>query len=90
MNTWIWIVIAVGVLIVLGLLFVSSRKARERRLDSKRAEASNLRRQAEAKAQHAEHRASVADELSQRTTVERQEARVAARRADEVDPDVDD
>ena len=90
MNTWIWIVIAVGALIVLGLLLVSGRKARERRLDSKREEASNLRRQAETKAQRAEHRASVAEELSQRATVERQEAVVAARRADEVDPDVDD
>jgi hypothetical protein len=27
MNTWIWIVIAVGVLIVLGLLLVSSRES---------------------------------------------------------------
>jgi hypothetical protein len=34
--------------------------------------------------------ASVADELAERARVERKEAEVAAHRADEVDPDVDD
>jgi flagellar biosynthesis/type III secretory pathway M-ring protein FliF/YscJ len=90
MSTWTWIVIAVAALIVLAIVLWGVQKGRERRLESKREEASNLRQQAETKAQRAEHRSSVADELSQRATVEREEAQVAARRADEVDPDVDE
>jgi Flp pilus assembly protein TadB len=89
MATWVWIVIAVAALVVLGLLLWSAQKARERRLESKRTEAVELRRQAEAKVQRSEHRASVADELAERARVEREEAQVAARQADEVDPDVD-
>jgi FtsZ-interacting cell division protein ZipA len=90
MATWVWIVIAVGALVVLGLLLWSAQKTRERRLEAKRSEAVELRRQAEAKVQRSEHRASVAEELAEHARVERQEAEVASRRADEVDPDVDD
>jgi hypothetical protein len=68
----------------------SARRARERRLESKRSEALELRKQAESKSQRAEHRASVANELAERAQAEQKEAEVAARRADEVDPDVDD
>jgi uncharacterized protein HemX len=82
-------VIAVAAVVVLGLVLWSALKARHRRLESKRSEALQLRRQAEQKTQRAEHRASVADELAERARAERQEAQVAARRADEVDPDVD-
>jgi FtsZ-interacting cell division protein ZipA len=89
-DTWVWIVIAVGAVIVLGLVLLAARRAREERLERKRSEALELRKQAEAKTQRAEHRASTADELAERARVERQEAEVAARRADEVDPDVDD
>jgi len=49
-----------------------------------------LRKQAESKSQRAEHRASVANELAERARADQKEAEVAARRADEVDPDVDD
>jgi flagellar biosynthesis/type III secretory pathway M-ring protein FliF/YscJ len=90
MDTWVWIVIAVGAVIVVGLLLLGAVRARERRLEAKRGEAWELRQQAEAKAQRAEHRASVADELAEGARAERREAEVAARRADEVDPDADD
>jgi FtsZ-interacting cell division protein ZipA len=90
MDTWVWIVIAVAALVVLGLVLVGALKARERRLEGKRSEAVELRRQAEMKTERAENRASVADELAERARVERKEAAVAARRADDVDPDVDD
>jgi FtsZ-interacting cell division protein ZipA len=83
-------VIAVAAVVVLGLVLFGAWKGRERRLEGKRSEALQLRRQAEQKTQQAEHRASVADELAERARAERQEAQVAARRADEVDPDVDD
>jgi hypothetical protein len=76
--------------VVIGLLILSARKARQRRLESKRGEARELRTQAQATAERAEHRAATADELAQRARVERGEAEAAARRANEVDPDVDD
>jgi Flp pilus assembly protein TadB len=89
MDTWVWIVIAVAVVVIVGLIVWSARRARERQLESKRNEARELRQEAEAKTQRAVRRASIADELADRAHVERQEAEVAARRADDVDPDVD-
>jgi hypothetical protein len=51
MDTWVWIVIAVAAVLVVALLLLSARRARERRLESKRSEALELRKQAEAKSQ---------------------------------------
>ena len=90
MDTWVWSVIAGAAVAAIALIVFAAKRARERRLESKRDEALELRRQAEAQTQRAEHRASVADGLAERARVERQEAQVAARRADEVDPDVDE
>jgi flagellar biosynthesis/type III secretory pathway M-ring protein FliF/YscJ len=89
MDVWIWIVIAVAAVIVLGLIVFAMRRARERRLEAKRQEAFELRQQAESKVLRAEHRTSVADELAERARKERREADLVAQRADEVDPDVD-
>jgi FtsZ-interacting cell division protein ZipA len=90
MATWVWILIAVGAAIVLGIVLYGAWKGRERRLESKRTEAQGLRRQAEQQSRRAEERSALADELAERARGERREAQVAARRADEVDPDVDD
>ena len=90
MATWVWIVIAAAALIVLGLVVIGAWKGRERRLESKRTEAQGLRRQAEQQSRRAQERGALAEELAERSRGERQEAQVAARRADEVDPDVDD
>ena len=84
-----WIVIAVAAIVVLAIVLVVVSRARERRLEQKREEATELRRQSEAKLQRSEHRSSVADDLADRARLERREAEVAAQRADEVDPDVD-
>lgn len=89
MATWVWIVIAVAALIVVGIVAVGAWKGRERRLESKRTEAQGLRRQAEQQSRRAQERSALADELADRAQGERQEAQVAGRRADEVDPDVD-
>jgi Flp pilus assembly protein TadB len=89
MDTGVWIVIAAAAVLIIGLILWSARRARERKLEEQRNEARELRSQAEAKTQRAERRASVADKLADRARVERQAAQVAARRADEVDPDVD-
>jgi FtsZ-interacting cell division protein ZipA len=90
MDTWVWILIAVGAVIIVGLVILAARKGRERRLESKRHEALELRREAQATEQRAEQRASVADELAERSQLERRQARAEAQRANEVDPDVDD
>jgi FtsZ-interacting cell division protein ZipA len=89
MDAWVWIVIAVGAVVLLALLLVGLRRSRERRLQAKRDEARGLRQEAEARARLAEERSAVADELAQRADSARQEAQVASRRADEIDPDVD-
>jgi type II secretory pathway component PulM len=89
MATWIWILIAVGAALVLAIVLFGAWKGRERRLESKRTEAQGLRRQAEQQARRAQERSELADELAERARGERREAQVAARRAAEVDPDVD-
>ena len=66
MDTWVWIVIAVVVVVAIALILWAANRARERRLEERRGEAVELRRQAEAKTQRSEHRASVADELTER------------------------
>lgn len=90
METWVWIVIAVAAVILVGLLILAARRAQQGRLENKRGEARELRQQAEATEQRAEHRAATADELAERAQTERREAEVAARRANEIDPDVDE
>jgi uncharacterized protein HemX len=89
MATWIWVLIVIGALIVLGVMLFGARKGREQRLESKRTEALGLRRHAEKQARRAQERSALADELAARSRSEQQEAQVAARRADEVDPDID-
>jgi FtsZ-interacting cell division protein ZipA len=90
MDTWVILLIVVGVLVVLALAFVASRRARERQLESKREEAGELRSTAETQAQRAEERASMAEEQAEQARRERVEADEQMRRADEIDPDVDE
>jgi predicted lipid-binding transport protein (Tim44 family) len=90
MDTWLIILIVVGVLIVLAIAFLASRRARERQLESKRGEAQELRATAEQQTQRAEERAALAEEQAEQARRERVEAEEQLRRADEVDPDVDE
>jgi outer membrane murein-binding lipoprotein Lpp len=86
MATWIWILIAVGAVIVLGLLLFGARRGvRSRQRDR----AQELRSEAQLKAERAERRESVADELAARARADRREAAVATQRAGETDPDAD-
>jgi hypothetical protein len=87
MDTWVWILIAVGAVVVLGVLLVGGRRARERRLESKRSEAAELRADASTRAARAEEREALAEEQAERARRERVEADEVARRADEIDPD---
>jgi F0F1-type ATP synthase membrane subunit b/b' len=89
MDTWVWIVIAVVLaLVVLGALLVVPRM-RERGLEEKRTEASALRDRARMRAEKAEQREALAEEQAQEARREREAADATAQRADEVDPDVD-
>jgi flagellar biosynthesis/type III secretory pathway M-ring protein FliF/YscJ len=88
MDTWI-IVLIIGVLIALAIAFVLSRRARERQLEGRREEATELRSTAEDQTQRAEQRASLAEEQAEQARRERAEAEERLRRADELDPDAD-
>ena len=88
-ETWLIIVIVVAVVFVLALLFLAGTKGREKRLENRRAEAGELRGEAETSARRAEEREAVAEEQAERAREEREAAQSHARRADEIDPDVE-
>jgi FtsZ-interacting cell division protein ZipA len=89
MDWWIWLLIILGVLLLIGIIVVGGRAARERQLEGKRAEATELRREAQERSESAEQRERFAAEEADRARREREAAEERARRADEVDPDVD-
>jgi hypothetical protein len=70
-------------------VLVGGRRAKERRLESKREEAQELRSGAGEQARRAQEREELAEEQAERARRERAEADERARRADEVDPDVE-
>jgi flagellar biosynthesis/type III secretory pathway M-ring protein FliF/YscJ len=88
-ETWLIIVIVVAVFVVLALLLLAGTRAREKRLESRRSEAGELRGEAEARARRAEESEALAKEEAERARQEREAARAHARQADEIDPDVE-
>ena len=80
MATWIWIVIAIGALLVLGLLIFGSLRARDKKLTEWREQAQELRQEADRRARVAE-----GHELEAREA--RREAAEVGARADRLDPD---
>jgi FtsZ-interacting cell division protein ZipA len=89
MDWWIWLLIILGVLLLVGIIVVGGRGARERRLEGKRVEATELRREAQGRAESADQRERFAAEEAERARREREAAETHAARADEIDPDVD-
>ena len=89
MDTWLIIVIVVAAVVVLALAYWAATRGRERRLESRRAEAGELREQAGLASRQAEERESAARDELAKAERERAVARGHATRADEVDPDVD-
>jgi flagellar biosynthesis/type III secretory pathway M-ring protein FliF/YscJ len=86
MDTWVWILIIVGVVLILaGLAYFMTRDRREGR---KREEADGLRHQAEDRRAEAGRREAVAEAEAERARREREASDEALHRADEVDPDV--
>ena len=104
MSTGVIIAIVVAVLIVLAILWLVGRSARERRLDTRRHEASEIRREAEVGRAQADRTKAEADERAARARREEATAREQAARAEEqqrevrdrhleaaaLDPDVDE
>ncbi len=89
MATWIWIVIAIGAVIVLAAILFGVIRGRERRVVQKREKAQELRQEAEAHTRKAEERESVAEEHTQQAREERKQAAEVATQADKLDPDRD-
>jgi FtsZ-interacting cell division protein ZipA len=89
MDWWIWLLIILGVLLLVGIIVVGGRSARERKLETRRAEATNLRAEAQQQSERAAHREQLAAEEADRARREREAAEARAARADELDPDVD-
>ena len=88
MDWWIWLLIILGVLLLVGIIVVGGRAAREKQLEGKRVEATELRREAEQQSESAEQRERMAAEEADRARREREAAEERARRADEIDPDL--
>jgi Flp pilus assembly protein TadB len=89
MDVWVWIVIAVAAVLLVGLVIFAGRRARDRRIENKRVEARELRQEAEMRTRRADERELVAQEQAEQAQRERSGAEEAAERARRVDPDVD-
>ena len=104
MDTGVIIAIVIAALIVLALLWLLGRRARERRLDTRRDEARGIRREAEVSRAQADRTRAEAEERAARARREEATAREQAARAEEqqleardrhleaarVDPDADE
>ena len=89
MASWIWIVIAIGALVVLALIVFGAMRTRQRQLEERREQAQELRQQAEMHAQEAEERERTAREHAHQAQASREVAAEVGARADRLDPDRD-
>jgi FtsZ-interacting cell division protein ZipA len=87
MAAWIWILIAIGALVVLGLVIFGVRNNREK--TQRREQAQELRQKADTHARQAEERERVAQEQVQQAKEARKVAAEVGARADQIDPDAE-
>jgi FtsZ-interacting cell division protein ZipA len=85
MAAWIWILIAIGALVVLGLVVFGARRNRE--TAQRREQARELRQDADTRTRQAEERERVAQEQVQQAKEARKVAAEVGARADHIDPD---
>ena len=85
MAAWIWILIAIGALVVLALVIFGVRNNREKA--ERREQAQELRQQADTHAQQALERERVAEEQVKQAKESRRVAAEVGARADHIDPD---
>jgi hypothetical protein len=88
MEALIIILVIAGIVVLLVALFLG-RRARDRKLEGRRVEATQLRQEADQRSQQAAEREREAERQAARAREERTEAEAQAHRADELDPDVD-
>src|SRR5437763_14179147 len=79
MPAWVWILIAIGAVILLAFLLFG-RRAREKRLGQRREKAQELRQEAEVQTRRAEERETMAREQADQARAARKEAAEAAGR----------
>jgi FtsZ-interacting cell division protein ZipA len=89
MDAWIIVLIVIGAVILIALVLLGGRRARERQFEGKRVEADELRTQSEEVAQRAQVREETARKEAAQAAADREMAEERARRADEIDPDTD-
>ncbi|HEU5215901.1 MAG TPA: hypothetical protein VFU30_10210 [Gaiellaceae bacterium] len=85
MAAWVWILIAIGVLVVFGLALFGAKRGREK--TQRREQAQELRQEADARTRQAEERERVAQEQQQQAREARKVAAEVGARADQLDPD---
>jgi flagellar biosynthesis/type III secretory pathway M-ring protein FliF/YscJ len=85
MAAWIWIVIAIGLLVVLALVAFGAMRGRDKR--QRREQAQELRQEAETRSRQAEERERVAQDQVGEARDSRKAADEASAHADELDPD---
>jgi len=85
MAAWVWIVIAIGVLVVLGLVGFGMRRGREKA--QRREQAQELRQEADTRTRQAEEREQVAHEQQEQAREAHRVAAEVGARADQLDPD---
>ena len=85
MAAWVWVLIAIGVLVVLGFVAFGMRRGREKA--QRREQAQELRQEADTRTQQAEERERVAQKQVQQAKEARKVAAEVGARADHIDPD---
>lgn len=90
MNTWLIVVIALAAAVAVGLVLWALERGRTRKLEERRAEAGEHREQAELRDLQARERRQAAEDEIQRADREHAVSQAHSRRADELDPDVDE
>ena len=88
MAAWIWILIAIGALVVLGLVVFGARRNREK--TQRREQAQELRQKADTHTQQAMERERVAQEQVEQAKESRRVASEVGARADQIDPDTEE
>ena len=85
MAAWVWILIALGVLAVLGVIVFGAKSNREKA--QRREQAQELRQEADTRTQQAVERERVAEEQVRQAKEARKVAAEVGARADHIDPD---
>ena len=85
MATWIWIVIGIAAVLVIGLLAFTMLRGRN--AERRRAQAQNMRQEADNRARMAREREAIAKDISGQAREEHERAESLREKAAKIDPD---